>query len=152
MMQTNIANDHSIKGDAGFTILEVLVALAIFFLGIMAVMALQTSSVRGNSRARGVTDIAVCAADRIEKLIVLPFGDPNLVAGNYAPAQTVDGIDNNYDGQIDEADEAGTVSVTWTIADDWPMLNVKTITVTVTNNHPNVQRTFTVQNTKPQVL
>lgn len=138
--------------DAGFTILEVLVALAIFFLGIMAVMALQTRSVQGNARARGVTDIAVCAADRLEKLIALPFNDPNLVAGNFNPDQAADGIDNNYDGFIDEANESGSLSVAWTIADDWPILNVKTITVMVTNMHPNVQRTFTVQSTKPQIL
>ena len=67
-------------------------------------------------------------------------------------ARLLDGIDNNYDGRIDEANENGPLTVTWTIANDWPILNVKTITVTVTNNHPNVQRTFTVQTTKPQIL
>jgi len=153
MTCANNINNHYVKDNAGFTILEVLAALAIFSLGILAVMALQSSSIRGNARARGVTDISVYAADRIEKLMTLPFNDANLVAGNYPPGgQVVDGIDNNYDGRIDEADETGPLTVTWTIVNDWPILNVKTITVTVTNNHPNVQRTFTVQTTKPQIL
>ena len=153
MMQANNVKKQAAKGDAGFTILEVLAALAIFSIGFLAVMALQTSSIRGNARARGVTDISVYAADRIEKLMALPFSDANLVAGNYpAGGQAVDGIDNNYDSWIDEANETGPLTVTWTIVNDWPILNVKTITVTVTNNHPNVQRTFSVQTTKPQIL
>ena len=153
MTCANNINNHYVKDNAGFTILEVLAALAIFSLGILAVMTLQTSSIRGNARARGVTDISVYAADRIEKLMALPFNDANLVAGDYpAGGQVVDGIDNNYDGRIDEVNETGPLTVTWTISNDWPILNVKTITVTVTNNNPNVQRTLTMQATKPQIL
>ena len=153
MMHVIKVKNHYNKGNAGFTILEVLTALAIFSLGFLAVMALQSSSIQGNSRARGVTDISVYAADRIEKLMALPFNDDNLDAGNYPPGgQVLDGIDNNYDGRIDEANETGPLTVTWTIVNDWPILNVKTITVTVTNNHPNVQRTFSLQTTKPQIL
>jgi prepilin-type N-terminal cleavage/methylation domain-containing protein len=144
--------NQSMRGNAGFTILEVLAALAIFSLGFMAIMVLQTQSIQGNARARGVTDVSVYAADRIEKLMALPFTDVNLVSGDYAPGQDVDGIDNNYDGWIDEANETGPLTVTWTIADDWPILNTKTITVTVTNTLPAVQRAFTVQNVKPEIL
>ena len=147
-------NQHGNKHEAGFTLLEVMAALAIFFLGILAIMALQSSSIRGNSRARGVTDISVYAADRLEKLLVLPFDDPALVEGTFTPAQSADGIDNDYDGRIDPAGvaETGPLTVTWTITNDWPMLNVKTIAVTVTHNHPDVQRVVTLQNVKPQVL
>lgn len=153
MMHAIKIKNHFNKGNAGFTILEVLAALAIFSLGFLAVMALQSSSIQGNSRARGVTDISVYAADRIEKLMALPFSDANLTAGNYpAGGQVLDGIDNNYDGRIDEANENGPLTVTWTIVNDLPILNVKTITVTVTNNHPDVQRTLTMQTTKPQIL
>jgi len=143
---------HAAKGHDGFTLLEVMAALAIFLLGIMAIMALQSSSIRGNSRARGVTDISVLAADRLEKLIALPFNDPGLAAGDFPQAQDDDGLDNNYDGEIDEDDEIGTLSIEWNIINDWPIRNVKTITVTVTNDHPDVRREFTVQNIKPQVL
>jgi prepilin-type N-terminal cleavage/methylation domain-containing protein len=144
---------YSVDGDAGFTLLEVMAALAIFLLGILAVMALQSSSIRGNVRARGVTDISVYAADRIEKLMALPFDDPNLVAGNHAPAQGGDGIDNDFDGTIDNgAGETGPLVVTWFVTNDWPISNVKTVTVTVTNNHPNVRRAVTLQNIKPQIL
>jgi prepilin-type N-terminal cleavage/methylation domain-containing protein len=143
---------HGIKRDAGFTLLEVMAAMAIFLLGILAIMALQSTSIRGNVRARGVTDISVLAADRLEKLIALPFDDPGLVAGNFPQAQATDGLDNNYDGEIDEDGEVGTLWVEWNIVNDWPIRNVKTITVTVNNNHPNVQRGVTVQNTKPEIL
>jgi type II secretory pathway pseudopilin PulG len=143
---------HAAAGNAGFSLLEVMAAMAILFLGIMAVMALQTSSVRGNTRARGVTDIAVLASDRLEKLIALPYDDPGLQQGNFPQPQDADGLDNNYDGEYDEAGEAGTLSIQWRIVDDWPIRNVKTITVTVTNDHPDVGRVFTLQDTKPQIL
>ena len=154
MMCANTNKKQAVKGNAGFTILEVLAALAIFSLGILAVMALQSSSIQGNARARGVTDIAVIAADRLEKLTALPFNDPILDAGNVAPAQANDGIDNDYDGVIDPiaGNETGPLTVSWAIVNDRPILNVKTITVTVTNTHPDVQRAFTVQTTKPRIL
>jgi len=143
---------HAAEGNAGFSLLEVMAAMAIFFLGIMAIMALQTSSVRGNTRARGVTDISVLAADRLEKLIALPYDDPGLLQGNFPQPQDADGLDNNYDGEFDEDDEVGPLSIQWNIVDDWPIRNVKTITVTVTHDHPDVEREFTVQNIKPQIL
>jgi len=143
---------HAAECNAGFSLLEVMAAMAIFFLGIMAIMALQTSSVRGNTRARGVTDISVLAADRLEKLIALPYDDPGLLQGNFPQPQDADGLDNNYDGEFDEDDEVGPLSIQWNIVDDWPIRNVKTITVTVTHDHPDVEREFTVQNIKPQIL
>jgi len=143
---------HAAEGNAGFSLLEVMAAMAIFFLGILAIMVLQSSSIRGNSRARGVTDISVLASDRLEKLIALPFDDPGLLPGNFPQPQAADGLDNNYDGEFDEDGEVGALSIEWSIVDDWPIRNVKTITVTVTNDHPDVEREFTVQNITPQIL
>ena len=75
----------------------------------------------------------------------LPYTDPilNDTGGPQAVAQTVDGIDNNYDGRIDEGGETGDVNLTWNIvvndgvtgAPPLPEFT-KSITVTVTWQTP----------------
>ena len=47
-------------------------------------------------------------------------------------ASEEDGIDNDQDGQIDEAGETGFITVSWEVVDDLPLTDTKTITVTVT--------------------
>lgn len=132
----------------GFTLIEVLIAIAIFSVGLMAVGAMQISSVRGNAIARGVTEKVSLAGDRMEKLLSLPYDDPNLNAASHPVdgidndgdgnidegdnASEEDGIDNDKDGQIDEAGETGFITVSWEVVDDSPLTDTKTITVTVT--------------------
>lgn len=121
----------------GFTLIEVLIAIAIFSLGIMAVGSMQLSSVRGNALARGVTKKASLASDRMEKLLSLAYTDPLLSAGEHSVAvgsftADTDGIDNDNDGQIDESGETGFISISWNVQDDTPLSDTKTIDVTVT--------------------
>ena len=121
----------------GFTLIEVLIAIAIFSIGILAVGAMQVSSVKDNSIARGVTEKASLAADRMEKLISLPYANALLTAGEHSVAASsftlaTDGIDNDNDGQIDEAGEAGFITISWNVQDDTPLTGTKTIDVTVT--------------------
>jgi prepilin-type N-terminal cleavage/methylation domain-containing protein len=126
--------------DSGFTIIEVMIAIAIFSIGILSAWALQTSSIRGNSVARNLTTAASCASDRLEQLIQLPYAHADLVAGTHAPLQVLDGLDNNFDGEIDEAGESGPLRVSWIVTDDSPIQQTKTIRVDVTLR----QRTISV--------
>ena len=102
MLSSIRKNNQFVKGNTGFTLIEVLIAMVIFSIGILGVAALQSGSIRGNTSARGVTDIALIATDRLEMLRSLPYNDPALAAGNYVLNQATDRVDNNYDGQIDE--------------------------------------------------
>jgi hypothetical protein len=51
-------------------------------------------------------------------------------------AQDNDGVDNDYDGRIDEAGETGSVNVVYTVIDDAVLPNTKSITVTATWQTP----------------
>jgi len=62
--------------DRGFTLLEVIIALAIFSVGIMAVASLQVSSTNGDTRARLATEAATAAHDQAEKLLSMNY-DPD---------------------------------------------------------------------------
>ena len=55
--------------ERGMTLLEVVIALAIFSIGIMAVASLQVSSTNGDTRARLATEAATVAHDQAEKLL-----------------------------------------------------------------------------------
>ena len=63
---------------AGFTLLEVIAAIAILCVGLLAVASMQTSSIQGNYTARLQTDGTTWAQDRLEKLLALPYSDAKL--------------------------------------------------------------------------
>jgi type IV pilus modification protein PilV len=104
-----------LKKEDGFTLIEILVALTIFAVGLLAVAAMQTSAVKMNSTAGKLTNLSTLGMDKIEELSALPYSDPLVdSAGN--PHQEVMG---NY-------------TVSWTVVDDNPVPSTKNITVTVT--------------------
>jgi len=145
------------KADHGFTIIEVLMAISIFAIGILGVAAMQMASVKGNASARGVTDIATWAADRVEKLMALPYDDSALSPGVYSIAagnltMTTDGIDNDFDGLIDEGGETGPVTISWTIIQDSPVNNTKTLTITVQHNGPYVNKNVSMVRVIPNIV
>ncbi len=128
-------------GQNGYTIIEVMIAIAIFSIGILAAWALQTSSTRANTQARNLTLTAACASDRLEQLIQLPYLHADLAAGAHAPNQDLDGIDNNFDGEVDEAGEAGPLRVSWLVSDNVPFQRAKTIRVDVSMRQRSVSVT-----------
>jgi type IV pilus assembly protein PilV len=127
-------------GDKGYTLVEVMIAIVIFAVGILAAWALQHASTRGNTGARNLTIAAACASDRLEQLTHLPYTHADLLAGAHTPSQAADGLDNNFDGETDEAGETGALSIRWQVTDDVPIQETKTIRVDVTLR----QRTISV--------
>ena len=67
-----------ISDKKGFTLIEVLVAMAIFSIGILAVGSMQLSATKGSSSARLSTEAVAIAQSRAETLILLPYGNTNL--------------------------------------------------------------------------
>ena len=62
----------------GFTFIEVLVALAIFSIGILAVASMQIQSVNLNAKARVQTEATTLAVERLERLKMLPYDHADL--------------------------------------------------------------------------
>ena len=138
-------NYHDLKiisNQSGFTLLEVLIAVAIFTIGILSVNAMQIASIRGNFNANNITESTSWASDRIESLLSLSYNDDAL--------KDTDGNGTNQDGDGDGADDDGgnfglddtgtqadhtetspdgKYSVEWNIAVDYPFTGVKTIKV-----------------------
>lgn len=57
----------------GFTLVEVMIAVAVLSVGLLAVAAMQTSAVQGNSSAGSMTAAVKAGQDRLELLVTLPF-------------------------------------------------------------------------------
>ena len=115
---------HSHKED-GFTLIEVLIALAIFSIGFLAVGSMQLRSTGGSTNARILTEASIWAQDRVETLMSLPYNDPNLVAGGTQYTVTT----NNYsvDWQVWQFGDPTPAGI------PGPANNTKTIRVTVTD-------------------
>lgn len=119
----------TLQKDQGFTLIEVLIAITIFAVGLLAVAAMQTSAITVNSTADQITTRMTWAQDKIEELMALPYTDPLLEDLGNPPSGT-DSAGNLHQETISE----GSVDYTilWTVTNNTPISGNKLITVTVT--------------------
>jgi len=101
---------------AGYTLIEVLIALSILSIGFLAVAKMQTMSVMGNSHAMEMTEGVTWGTDKLEELMGLDYDDAQLDPA--AAHQQNPALMPEYD-------------ITWTVAADTPTVNTKQITVQV---------------------
>jgi len=80
-MGAQSAAAHISRSADGFSLLEVLVAMAIFAIGILAVYSMQVNSIRGNSVARGVTENITLASGKVEELLAEAYDHADLSVG-----------------------------------------------------------------------
>ena len=120
--------------EKGFTLLEVLIAISIFAIGILGVASMQITAIGGNTSARTHTEAATWAADRVERLMALPYTHADLAQGNH------------------NAPNEGIYAISWTVTDDTPITNTKTIAVIVTWNARGANRSVSMQHVIPEIL
>ncbi len=95
-----------LREDSGFTLLEVIIAISILTFGILAVGAMQSAALRGDSFAYGRTSASTLAQDKLEYLMALPYA--NMVSG-----EETSPIDDKY--RIKWTITPGTVANSTTI-------------------------------------
>jgi type IV pilus assembly protein PilV len=136
MTGSPITKPSLLAADRGFTLIEILIAMTIFAIGMLAIGAIQITATKTNAIARDVTDKSNIAKGLVENLMTLRYNDPALTAGEHSLSagnlrQDNDGIDNDNDGRVDEDEEAGFISVSWNVQNGKPVPNTKSIEVTV---------------------
>jgi len=67
--------------EAGFTLIEILIAFTIFAIGVLAVASMQIRSIQVNSLANNITASSTWAQDKMEELISQDWGDSDLADG-----------------------------------------------------------------------
>jgi type IV pilus assembly protein PilV len=118
---------------AGFTLMEVMVAMGIFSIGILAVFAMQIKAVNQNSAARFQSEATSIAAHKMERLMTAPWDHNDLI---------------DTAGKKNHVETVGPYTVQWSVTD--PLTNaalkakvgdlaVKEIVLTVDSDNPNAQ-------------
>jgi hypothetical protein len=101
-------------------------AMAIFLIGVLAVLMVQIKAIDTNSNARNVTENYTWAMAKIEMLLALDYADADLTSGDHSIeadtfTQATDGFDNNANGKINEPGETGQIFFSWSVQDDYPV-------------------------------
>ena len=142
--------------EAGFTLVESIVALLILAIGILSLYTMVTTTLKGNSAAQAMTVSSTVLADKLEELIYLSYDDSQLdtdAANNphtittglpegvislswTVTAWSSDGIDNDGDADVDEYDERG----------------LKTINLSVIYNTIAGQKTHSIEFIKAEIF
>lgn len=98
----------------GFSLIEVLIAMAIFAVGLLGIAGLQISAFQGNNAARLQTEAVHLAEAHLEELAARAYDDPALAPGSYSRSG---------------AGPAGRFGLDWTINKDAPVKGAKTISL-----------------------
>lgn len=117
------------KSEHGFTLLEVLIAISIFAIGILGVASMQISSIRTNSSANKTTESSTYAQDKLEAFASLAYTDASIQDTN----PTVGSV-TTY------TETSGEYTIQWTVDDNNPVSNVKRIALTVTWDEKGLTR------------
>lgn len=108
---------RNLKKENGFTLLEVIVSIAILTFGLLAVASMQITAIRGNDLAGRVTEASGWGQEKVEELSGLSYTDADL--------------DPNGNPHTEQNPPAG-YTITWNVTANNPVNNVKLIVVTVT--------------------
>ena len=116
MFKTQTAKMRHPIDDRGFTFVELLIVIAIFSIGILAVASMQVTTIHANSSARMSGEATVLAANKIEELMASDYNtDEDLNPGAHTlveGAYTTDWVVTESDIDGDGTSESKTVLVT----------------------------------------
>lgn len=154
----NISSQNKIgqSTTSGFTLIEVLVGIAIFSVGILGVATMQIHATSSTTTAGNVSANVAVTVDQVEKLMALDYDNADLAVGTVIPSQDDDLIDNDGDGEIDETGETGHITASWDVSETVPkagsdLYNYKTITVRINRNGPSGSF-LTLQRSIPNIV
>jgi type IV pilus modification protein PilV len=142
-------NKQQSHNDAGFTLIEVLIALMVFSIGILGISLMQLQAIRGNSVANHLTEATVFGSDQIEQMLSWDYDDDNLKSNNNYTYTLPDGTTTiTADGH--QADSDNFCEAYWQITDNTPVTGSKTIDVTVFWNQKGALKSFSLSVVKAQ--
>ncbi len=144
-------NAHK-SDQAGFALIEILVCIIIFSIGILAVARLGIVATRGDTMAGMLSEGAIAVQDRIEQMLSMPYDDPMLEDKEPKGTAGLDEEGANADGTFTTPD--GSHVLSWNFADmkdGSDLLHFKRIRVIVESNSPGGTKKTTYDYIKGQL-
>ena len=148
-------NKHTETETAGFSLIEVMIGILIFSIGVLAIFGMQLSGMRGNSTARHYTDTATIGMDKMEELIAQPYTNADL---NDTDGDGNAGADLGlFDATVGSADHfendpAGQYTIFWNVADEDLIEHSKTVSVIILWNGTGMERSVSMQRVIPEII
>lgn len=149
--------------ERGFTLLEVIAAISIFTVGLLAVASMQVSALKGNAFAGGVTEATTWLSDQMEKLMVLPFNHAQLAdtdkdgTNQDSEADGIDDDGGNFgleDATVASADHQairGRYTVYWNVAQREEIEDTKTVNIIVVWTDHGLQKRISMKHIIPNI-
>ncbi len=137
-MNRNNPAAKPLSPEDGFSLLEILMAVAVFAIGVLGIAGLQVQATNKTTHSRLFTEAYTVACDQIEAIYLMPYTDANITAGTHTVGNT--GPGNRYNLSYTVTDNLGPT----------PPANTKTITVTVSINASSLLP-VTITFTKAQI-
>lgn len=137
LLQPKDAGRFSPEGERGFSLIEVVIALAIFSFGLLAVVAMQSAAVKNKTYSNGTSQAMREVNQSVaERLLTLDIGNGLLNAGTHGMGTSSDGV----------------YSTTYTVTDDAPAAGLKDVVVNTTWTDFKGSHTVSLQFTKDQTI
>lgn len=132
----------------GFTLIEVMIAIALLTIGILGVAAMQIASLEGNSNAIRITQASTWAEDRLEIMMARPYTHADLTdVSNTGANAGFTGLNNtNVAGSLADGGQVinDGFTIYWNVADNVPIPDTKTIRVIVVRTDKGRVKTLAV--------
>lgn len=132
------------KKNDGYTLIEVLIAIAIFSIGILAVASMQTDAIMKTVSSRNTTEALQLASAHVEFLHGIPLYDESLDLD-------VDGNVEQFDIHADLVEKVnpqekpmGRYTIQWTVTDDEPLDAITNIYSTTGPDPLTISKTIMV--------
>ncbi|MEA3222868.1 MAG: prepilin-type N-terminal cleavage/methylation domain-containing protein [Thermodesulfobacteriota bacterium] len=100
----------------GFTLIEVVIAILIFAVGIIGVAKMQGEAVKGGSFGMQITDAMNITQNQVELLMGLSYAHTSLTNGAHNSPGITSDAGRNY-------------AIVWNVSDDTPVTGVKQVRV-----------------------
>lgn len=117
--------------EQGVMLIEIMIAVFVLSIGILAVASMQGSAIRGNDMAKQRSESIHLAEDKIEKLLSLAYTDADLEDKTGDDAAGL-GDDTAATADYNEIDpDYPNFNIYWNVWEDEPGPNFKTLSVIV---------------------
>lgn len=120
-----------VKNDAGFSLIEVLIALTIFAIGLLGTAGMQITALQSNAGAHKITSINAVAAGVMEEILTWEPGDPRLVDENSGLPHSWDFDPTATVSNTVTVSGGGEFTASYTVQSNVPIASVSTITLEV---------------------